>query len=85
MTTKERCSETVYDSTGFGHFYQCSRSAVVERDGKPYCKIHDPEYIKRKDAERQAKYEASNCKHCGSHFYHHFYSYCPMCGTKRSR
>jgi len=42
-----RCSARVsIDSWRFG---QCSRKAIVERDGKWYCKIHDPEYIKTKD------------------------------------
>lgn len=26
----------------------CSRNASVWRDGKPYCKIHDPQYKRKK-------------------------------------
>ena len=64
---------------------QCSKKAVVVRGDKAYCKIHDPEYIKSKDREHRAKYEADNCKHCGCHFHYKFHVYCPLCGTKRSK
>jgi len=51
----ERCSERVsYDS--WGHTHQCENKAVVVRDGKQYCKIHDPEYIKEKEAKHTAKF-----------------------------
>ena len=36
---------------------QCTKNAVVERNGKHYCKIHDPERVKAKAAERQAKFD----------------------------
>lgn len=80
---EQRCSANV--SRDAWHYGRCGRNAVVERDGKPYCKIHDPEYIEAKDRKRQAKYEANNCKSCGFHFRHDFYGYCPLCGTKRSK
>lgn len=76
-----RCSETIWIDAW--HKGQCSKKAIVERGGKSYCKIHDPEYIKAKDKERQAKYRANNCKKCGFHFKYIFYGYCPLCGTKR--
>lgn len=57
LTKEERCSEQVYEHTGFGRFHQCERRAVVEREGKPYCKIHDPEYVKKKKLASQAKYD----------------------------
>ena len=60
---------------------QCSRNAIIDRDGKSYCKIHDPEYIKQKDAKRQAKYESGNCRKCGGHP-KPWWAYCPYCGTK---
>lgn len=62
---------------------KCSRKAIVERDGKAYCKIHDPEYIKRKDEEIRKKREASECKKCSYNNWLPFYLYCPVCGTKR--
>ncbi len=60
----------------------CSNPATIERDGKPYCAIHDPEYIKAKETKRQARYEANSCR-CGYHFLEDFYRYCPLCGVKR--
>ena len=53
-TNKERCLGRVYDPVGLGRFYRCSKKAV---DGKPYCKIHDPEYVKAKGAAKQAQWE----------------------------
>jgi hypothetical protein len=38
--------------------HQCSRSAVVIRDGKPYCRQHDPVAQAEKKQAAQAKYEA---------------------------
>jgi hypothetical protein len=50
-----RCSKKVY---GGGMFKgsQCTKRATVTIDGKPYCTIHDPERVKRKNAERQARW-----------------------------
>ncbi len=57
MYTKgEQCSARV-SHDDWGHTHQCERRAVVEQDGKAYCKVHDPEYIKTKDAERTAKWD----------------------------
>ena len=78
---KVKCSEKVWRDSW--HTGQCSRPATVTRDGKPYCTIHDPEYIKQKEAKHKAKYEAGNCKSCDYHFPYSFYSYCPICGVKR--
>jgi len=81
----QQCSEQVwYDAW---HKKQCEKKAIVQRDGKWYCKVHDPEYIKQKDTERQAKYEANKCQGCGylfnSRFERQYFVYCPLCGTKR--
>jgi hypothetical protein len=35
----------------------CQKPATVERDGKLYCTIHDPEYIKAKQAKWHAKFD----------------------------
>ena len=58
-TEGEQCSERVSpnDKWGAFHSHPCSIKAVVERDGKPYCKIHDPEYVKAKREISQQKYE----------------------------
>lgn len=56
MNLKEQCSATIWGERV--QSWHCQRKAVVIRDGKPYCKIHDPEYIKAKRKEREAKWEA---------------------------
>lgn len=54
-TEGTRCSEQVYDSFGFGNYSQCKKKAVVIRNDKPYCKIHDPEYVRDKRGKRQKR------------------------------
>ncbi len=50
------CQTRVYgDRDVFGH--QCNNKPVVTRDGKLYCKIHDPEYIKGKKAKWQVNFD----------------------------
>ena len=51
MTTKEKrlCSKRVY-SGGGSHL--CTRSGVVEHEGKWWCGQHDPEEVKRRRDER---------------------------------
>ena len=51
MTNK--CSERVFsnDRADFGG-HMCRNKASVLRDGKWYCKIHDPEYVNKKRAEQ---------------------------------
>ena len=78
----QRCSEMVWRDTW--HKGQCSKIATVTRDGKSYCSIHDPEYVKQKEAKRKAKYQAESCK-CGYHFPYSYYHHCPLCGTKRNK
>ncbi len=78
----KKCSTSVWRDDF--HTGQCSKQATVTRDGKAYCAIHDPEYIKEKEISQKAKYDANSCK-CGYHFPKDLYSYCPLCGTKRSR
>ena len=43
--------------------YPCARSGKVERDGKWYCGLHDPESRKRKDTERRAKWDLQYRQH----------------------
>ncbi len=57
MLNKKQCSVRVFDNRcGSWH---CQKPATVERDGKWYCGIHDPEYKRQKDVDRQAKYDAA--------------------------
>ena len=63
MVEKKQCQERIY--AGRSPDYQCQKKSVVERNGKFYCKVHDPEYIKekkRKWHERFAKEEVENRK-----------------------
>jgi hypothetical protein len=41
------CSETHWNGYGYP-LKQCSRRVSVTRDGKGYCKQHDPEEIKKR-------------------------------------
>jgi uncharacterized Zn finger protein (UPF0148 family) len=50
---KVKCSEIVRTWPSGN----CSRNAVVERDGKPYCTIHDPVRVAEKRAERNRKWD----------------------------
>ena len=52
LDDSNHCSKTIFEEI---YDHQCKRRAVVVRDGRSYCKIHDPEYIKQKGAERNQK------------------------------
>ncbi len=54
-----QCSKKVYpnDRMGSFHGYQCHFKAVVIREGKPYCKIHDPVKVEEKRREREKGWE----------------------------
>lgn len=84
LAPEERCQEKVAPEGQWGSFqqYQCNKKAVVTRDGKRYCKIHDPEYIKEKDAKREAAKKKFNCPKCNSHPMYRWFKYCPICGTE---
>ena len=57
ITKGEQCSKQIpNDSWGF-YYHSCSKKAVVERDGKLYCKIHDPEYIQAKQEKANVKWQ----------------------------
>ena len=55
---RTRCSATIFGDRGFN--YPCQKKPVVTRDGKPYCRIHAPEYIKAKQEKRDAKWAAES-------------------------
>ena len=60
MTDKPRCCVRVFDGYRDVRGHICTRAAVVERRGLPYCKQHDPERqqatqdraLRKHDAER---------------------------------
>jgi hypothetical protein len=83
VSPEERCQILVLGTGPWGvfHRHQCENRAVVVSDGKRYCKIHDPEYIKAKDGEREAKARTKQCPKCHS-TPRSWYRYCPSCGTK---
>lgn len=54
MSAPAQCSKRFYNGKTFrGH--QCGKPAKVERDGRHYCTIHDPEYRKAKAEKRRAE------------------------------
>ena len=59
LSEKERCQAMVSDAGAWGafHQHQCHKKTIVEHDGKWYCKIHNPEYIKEKERIRTEKYQ----------------------------
>ena len=50
----ERCCKRVYRDR---RSHPCSRNGYVERDGKWYCKQHDPEAVNAKDQARRRKWD----------------------------
>ena len=58
----DRCSETVYPKTRFGafHGHRCYRMAILEREGKPYCKQHDPEAVKERERKSTEQWKAKH-------------------------
>ena len=58
MNEKKACSEkSVATACLRMHYHPCTRNVVVNREGKWWCKIHDPVYQKEKQAKRQKAYE----------------------------
>jgi hypothetical protein len=61
MSDKPRCCASVWKkghNSWTGRHVQCTRPGTVARDGKLYCKQHDPEAVKERSAKWDAKYEA---------------------------
>ena len=73
---KKKCDERVWGSNTW-HSNQCQRFAVVFVEDKNYCKIHDPEYKKKKEQIAQERYDKNSCRGCKYHFSYPHYSYCP--------
>ena len=51
-----QCSKAVWYGSGF-RSRPCSRMATVERNGKSYCKQHDPERVAAKRKERSEAWD----------------------------
>jgi hypothetical protein len=50
-----QCSAKVW--SGWSH-YPCSKKAKVNRNGKDYCGIHDPQKVAARNAKQEAKWDA---------------------------
>ncbi|MEO7104397.1 MAG: hypothetical protein ABI119_13770, partial [Gemmatimonadaceae bacterium] len=56
LNAEQQCVTDVWGANAWrGH--QCTRRAVVERDGKRYCKQHDPASVVVKEAARHAAWK----------------------------
>lgn len=79
---KGQCSATVPEGLWSSH--QCSKKAKVNREGRLYCTIHDPEYIKKKDEKEEEKWREMYCKECKEYIGRFIkeYNFCPKCGIK---
>ena len=53
--TEHNCSARIYGQRGGD--YPCQIKAKIERDGKWYCRIHDPAYIKEKKIKWQTDFD----------------------------
>jgi len=49
-----KCCEKIFDGW---HYYSCKNKASIERDGKFYCKIHDPVRKEERETVRKQKME----------------------------
>lgn len=61
MRPNIQCSASVYYSGEFRPS-PCTKKAMVTRDGKAYCTIHDPVRVKIKAEERDAKWAKKNAE-----------------------
>ena len=55
-TPAKKCCHEKWRGFGFSP-RRCDKAAKVERDGNPYCGLHDPEKVAARRAERNAKWD----------------------------
>ena len=53
------CSKQVFHAKEWGT-YSCALQATTIVDGKRYCSIHTPAYVKAKRAQREARWDANS-------------------------
>ncbi len=53
----EKCCAKVFDAGFWPKGHQCHNTAVVERDFKRYCRIHDPEEIAKRQVAQSTKWD----------------------------
>lgn len=51
-----QCCEQVHNGPYSVSFHRCARKVSVERDGKPYCKIHDPVAVRERRRKSHDKF-----------------------------
>ena len=56
MKQTPQCRGSVHDDFGVG-FHQCMSKASVTRNGKPYCKRHDPLRVEKRTEARHRKWQ----------------------------
>lgn len=61
MADKHQCCALVYGSDAWRSF-PCSRAGTIEREGKWYCKMHDPVAKKERDDAKMAEYDTACIK-----------------------
>lgn len=54
----KRCAKTVHRGHNAWYGYPCKFPAIIERNGKWWCKRHDPDNVAKKNAERSDKWKA---------------------------
>lgn len=52
---KRNCDEQVHNGPPSVSFHQCTRTGVVQRVGRWYCRQHDPEKVNARQRERDNK------------------------------
>lgn len=56
MSGRRCCKLVIGEGSYLSH--RCTRQGVVERDGKPFCKQHDPEAVAARRKARDEKFDA---------------------------
>jgi len=63
MNKKQKCCVEIYDTSfNFPRSRQCRNNAIIKRNGKAYCGIHDPVRIAKKAAEKLQKHQKTQTK-----------------------
>ena len=58
MDLNKQCCQRVNDRGVWHRAHQCPYKGVIERDGKRYCRIHDPVKVLERRTAREEKWEA---------------------------
>jgi len=55
MIIKLKCEEHIWDSSYYYKYNQCKYNATTEYEGKSYCRLHNPEFIRLRKDEKTKK------------------------------